>query len=308
MAFYVADAHCDYLYGAVQSGFELDEPKRDQVITLDNLKTGHVALQFFAAWTDTTLRVSPLHQCIAMIDAYHRMLGAHPELVPFTKDFKPASGKIATVLTVEGGEAIDGSLAVLRVLHGLGVRAMTLTWNENNELAGAATVRNNRGLTTLGRRVIDEMCRLNMAIDVSHASDHAIDDVLKHATRPIFASHSNARAVYDSPRALMDDHIRAIAAQGGVIGVNFYHQQLCEGGSARIEDIVQHILHIVSIAGVDACAIGSDFDGMTQYPRDLKNSSAFPRLARALQMAGLSDDDIRKIFYDNLRNYIAQFV
>lgn len=308
MAFYVADAHCDYLYGAVQSGFRLAEPKRDQVIRLDDMLSGHVALQFFAAWTDTALRVSPLHQCIAMIDAYRRMLDNHPQLTPFTADFEPAPGRIATVLSVEGGEAVDGSLAVLRVLHRLGVRAMTLTWNENNELAGAAMARNNRGLTALGREIIEEMCRIGIAIDVSHASDRAIDDILARASRPIFASHSNARGVHSTPRALSDDQIRAIAAQGGVIGVNFYHQQLCGGGSARIEDIVRHIRHIVHIGGVQCCAIGSDFDGMTQYPQDLKTSRDFPRLARALQTSGFSDEDIQKIFYDNLRNYIVQFV
>lgn len=308
MPFYVADAHCDFLYGAVQSGFDIAAPKREQVMRLEDMYAGHVALQFFAAWPDATLRVSSLHQCLAMIDAYERMLDKNPSLIPFTRDFDPACGKIATVLSVEGGEAVDGSLAVLRTLYRLGVRAMTLTWNENNELSGAAMARGNRGLTPLGRDIVDEMCRLGIAVDVSHASDRAIDDILVRATRPVFASHSNARGVYNAPRGLTDDHIRAIGAQGGVVGVNFYHEQLCGGGSARIDDIVKHIRHIVTVGGVDCCAIGSDFDGMTKYPRDLRTSRDFPRLARALQMAGFSDDQIRKIFYENLRDYVVQFV
>lgn len=308
MAFYVADAHCDYLYGAVQFGFQLDQPKRDQVVRLDDLQTGHVALQFFAAWTDTTLRVPPLHQCLAMIDAYERMLAKNTELMPLTAAFRPECGKIATVLTVEGAEAIDGSQAMLRTLHRLGVRAMTLTWNENNELAGAAMAHSNRGLSSLGKEIIDEMCLLGIAIDVSHASDCSIEDILIRAKRPIFASHSNARAVHSSPRALADEQIRAISQQNGVIGVNFYHQQLCSGGSARIDDVVRHIAHIADVGGVNCCAIGSDFDGMTQYPRDLRSSADFPRLARALQTAGFSDSDIQKIFYENLRDYIVQFV
>jgi membrane dipeptidase len=127
--FPVSDGHCDFLYGAVQSGYDLKNPKRDQSTKLDDLLSGGVALQFFACWIDTTLQTPPLHQCIALIDAYERMMAEYPQLTKLTRDYTPESGKIATLLTVEGGEAVDGSAAVLRVLHRLGVRAMTLTWN-----------------------------------------------------------------------------------------------------------------------------------------------------------------------------------
>jgi len=306
--FPTADAHCDFLYSAVQYGKHIMVPSRNQTICHPYMKEGNVALQFFAAWTDTSLRMPCLQQCVTMIDAYHRILEDHSDLfVPFTKDFVPGQGKIATVLTIEGGEAIEGSLAVLRQLYRCGVRAMTLTWNETNELAGAA-VRKNRGLTELGRDVIEEMCRIGMAIDVSHASDAAIDDILNLATRPIFASHSNARAVYDTKRALCDEHIRQIAKQGGVVGINFYGKQLAKTPAVCIADIVRHIEHVVKIGGIDCCAIGSDFDGMTEYPVDLKNSSDFPALWKALLQTGFSEKDVRKIAYENLANYIVQFV
>ncbi|MEG1524381.1 MAG: dipeptidase [Clostridia bacterium] len=308
MIFPVADAHCDFLYNAVQTGYDLVRPKRDQVIRLNDLQAGHVALQFFACWIDTTLRTPPLHQCIAMIDAYNRMLEQNAELISFTRDFSPNCGKIGTVLTVEGGEAMEGSLAVLRTLYRLGVRAMTLTWNEANELSGAAMARNNKGLTAVGREMIDEMTRLGIAIDVSHLSDKGIDDILAQTSQPIFASHSNARSVYACPRALQDTHIRAIAQRGGVVGINFYYQQLGPNSKANISDIVRHICHVVQTGGIDCCAIGSDFDGMQQYPRDLRSSRDFPALMRALALAGFSDDAIYKIAYLNLANYIAQFV
>jgi len=306
--FPVADGHCDFLYGAVQSGYELKQPKREQTIQMDGLLRGGVALQFFACWIDTALRIPPLHQCVAMIDAYQRMLDQNPELVPFSKSFSPENGKIATLLTIEGGEAIDGSLAVLRVLYRLGVRAMTLTWNENNELSGAAMGRGNKGLTAIGRDVIDEMCSIGMAIDVSHLSDHAIEQVLARTTRPVFASHSNARSVLDHPRSLPDDLIREIAAQSGTIGVNFYYQQLTKSTEACIEDIANHICHIVHIGGIDCCAIGSDFDGMQQYPRDLRTSRDFPALFSALARHGFTQDEIYRIAYQNLRDYIVHFV
>lgn len=306
--FPVADGHCDYLYGAVQSGYDLKKPKREQAIRLEDLMTGGVALQFFACWIDTTLSSPPLHQCLAMIDAYERMMAAHSELVPFTRDYVPESGKIATLLTVEGGEAVDGSMAILRVLYRLGVRAMTLTWNENNELAGAAMGRGNKGLSAIGRDIIDEMCALGMAIDVSHLSDKGIEQVLARATRPIFASHSNARGVHDHPRSLSDELIREIAKQGGTVGVNFYYQQLTKDPMASIEDIVRHICHVVEIGGINCCAIGSDLDGMQQYPRDLKTSRDFPALFEALLKRGFSEADLYRIAYQNLRDYIVQFV
>jgi len=306
--FPVADGHCDYLYGAVQSGYDLKNPKREQAVRLDDLLRGGVALQFFACWIDTALQSPPLHQCIAMIDAYQRMLEAHGELVPLTRDFRPESGKIATVLSVEGGEAADGSLAVLRVLHRLGVRAMTLTWNENNELAGAAMGRGNKGLSAVGRDIIDEMCALGIAIDVSHLSDRAIEQVLARATRPVFASHSNAKSVHDHPRSLSDGLIREIARQGGTVGINFYYQQLTRSGEACIDDIARHICRVAEIGGVGCCAIGSDLDGMQQYPRDFKSSRDFPALFDALLKRGFSEAEVYRIAYQNLRDYIVQFV
>ena len=280
--FPVADGHCDYLYGAVQSGYDLKKPKRDQAIRLDDLLAGGVAMQFFACWIDTALSAPALHQCLATIDAYDRLLESHKELVPLTRDFTPESGKIATVLAVEGGEAVDGSMAILRVLYRLGVRAMTLTWNENNELAGAAMGRGNKGLSAIGRDIIDEMCALGMAIDVSHLSDKGIEQVLARATRPVFASHSNARDVLNHPRSLSDALIREIANLGGTIGINFYYQQLTKNSEACIDDIVRHICHVVEIGSVSCCAIGSDLDGMQQYPKDLKTSRDFPALFEAL--------------------------
>ncbi len=306
--YYVADGHCDFLFGAVQYGYEIGTHTGGQAMTLPRMQEGNVALQLFAAWIDTSFRTPPLQQCISMIDAYNRMLEQNERLIPFTSSFQPGKGKIATLLTVEGGEATEGSLAVLRVLYDLGVRAMMLTWNENNELAGAALAKGNKGLTSLGLEMIDEMNRIGMAIDVSHLSDRGIDDVLGRSRQPVFASHSNARDVFSSPRSLTDAQIRAIAAQGGVIGVNFYHKQLTPKRLASIEDIVAHIVHIAKVGGVDCCAIGSDFDGMQVYPTDLRDSRDFPALFAALEQAGFSHTEVEKIAYGNLTSYLGQFV
>ncbi|MDL2217680.1 dipeptidase [Christensenellaceae bacterium OttesenSCG-928-M15] len=304
----VADAHCDFLYGMYELRFDIADPEKGQTIYLPYMKQGGVKLQFFAAWIDRSLKTPYLQQCLSMIDCYERMLEAHPDAFEkLTKAYSPTGDKIATVLTVEGGEAIEGSLAALRTLKRLGVSAMTLTWNHHNELAYAAMKRGAKGLTSLGKEAVAEMNRIGIALDVSHLSDGGIDDALLISKAPIFASHSNARAVYDTPRALCDDHIRAIKKQGGVIGVNFFHKQLCDG-DASIRDIVRHMMHVIKIGGIECCCIGSDFDGMTQYPRDLQNCSYLQDLLGALRAEGLGEEDLYKIAYGNLYDYIVQFI
>ena len=135
------------------------------------------AMQLFAAWMDPDEDVTFLQQCMSLIDAYKRMLAANSMLTPLTKDFEPGQGKIAAVLTIEGGEAIEERLENLRLFHELGVKAMTLTWNDQNELASPAMARRDKGLSRLGRSVVREMERINMAVDVAHLSDASIDGV-----------------------------------------------------------------------------------------------------------------------------------
>ncbi len=308
MHFYVADAHCDYLFGAMDYGWTIDTQKRNQTITLENLRKGSVALQFLAAWADTKLRVPPLEQVLIMVDRFHSMLETHPEFVPLSKDFDPASGKIATVLAVEGAECLGTSPSILKDLYRLGVRAMTFTWNSDNELAGAAQGRKRRGLSAAGREILSEMNRLGIAFDVSHLSDDGIEDALALSKQPIFASHSNCRALQNAPRCLPDEYVQAITKKGGVVGINFYGPQLCESGHATIRDIVRHIAHAASIAGVDHVCIGSDFDGMQQYPKDLKDPSDLPALMNALLAEGFTPTEVERIAYRNLHDYIVQFV
>jgi membrane dipeptidase len=143
---------------------------------------------------------------------------------------------------------------------------------------------------------------------VSHLSDDGIEDALVYSTQPIFASHSNARRLMNAPRCLRDEHIKAIAEKGGVVGVNFYGPQLCESGHAEIKDIVRHIAHIASIAGVEHVCIGSDFDGMQRYPKDLRNPSDLPALLDALLREGFTEADVQRIAYRNLHDYIVRFV
>ncbi len=304
----VADAHCDFLYHNIYSGYEINAPCGKQAVSLPQLKAGGAALVTFAAWIDPDADVAASEQCRRLLVAYDSMMAATPDFVRFDKNFTPESGKIATVLTIEGGEAIDGSLYKLHEYYVRGVRAMTLTWNASNELASPAMSRLNRGLTRLGIKVVKHMEEIGMAIDLAHLSDAGIKDVLKLTDAPVVSSHTNARAVCKHKRSLSDELIKEIAKRGGVVCVNYYPAQLCSFGVASIADIVKHIMHMVKVGGVEAVALGSDFDGMTSYPRDIKNWADVPKLLEALHCAGLCDEEIDMIAYNNLSRFWKRFV
>ncbi|MBO6061741.1 MAG: membrane dipeptidase [Clostridia bacterium] len=300
---YFSDGHCDFLYGVVNSGYDILRPAQRQSVSLDRLVKGGVKLQLFAAWMDIDLKRSFLSQFMSMADAFDSMLERCPQLVRLTPDFDPDGDKIAAALTIEGGEAVEGQADILRCVRRMGVCAMSLTWNNRNELASPALKKGGRGLTFLGKEIIREMARLNMAVDVSHLNDAGIDDVLAEDVK-VFAPHSNSRAVYPSPRSLCDEHIREIAAKGGTVGVNFYHKQLSDAKVPTVRDVARHAMHILEVGGPACCAIGSDFDGMERYPDGLGDPSCLPRLANELAAMGLDPDTLAMVCGGNLMRFI----
>lgn len=297
-----ADGHCDFLYGMVNDGYDIASPRGRQSVAYERMKRGGVKLQFFAAWIDVKHRRGFLSQFMSMADAFERMVESTPGLVKLTPDFDPMGEDIAALLTIEGGEAVEGQPDILRCVHRMGARAMTLTWNTKNELGNPALKKDKKGLTFLGREIVREMGRIGMAVDVSHLNDAGIDDVLSENVK-VFASHSNARAVFDSPRALEDEHIREIARRGGTVGVNFYHKQLSPNPRATVHDIALHALHILEVGGENCLAIGSDFDGMGEYPMGLEDPSGLPRLAEEMERVGVKGAALEAACWGNLMRF-----
>ena len=307
MQYPFADGHCDFLSGVCARNYDIAHPVPGQQIALPYLQEGNVRLQFFAMWPFPHAPKSAREQCLEMLSAYEAMLAAHPAFSSLTPDFDPTGDKIAAVLTIEGGEAIEQNLGLLHDFFQKGVRALTLTWNYPNAIAHPGTEPDSPGLTAFGREVVREMNALGMAIDVSHLNNAGIDDLLRLSTQPIFASHSNARALCPHSRCLSDAHIRAIADMGGVVGVNFFDKHLVQEGRASSRDILAHLRHVIEVGGVHAACIGTDFDGMQNTPTDLPNSSGMQRIAEGLSKIGLSPAEIRRVTYENLRDYILQF-
>ncbi|MBA7681825.1 hypothetical protein ES703_90166 [subsurface metagenome] len=220
------------------------------------------------------------------------------------------AGKIAAILSIEGGEALEGDLGVLRVLYKLGVRLLTLTWNQRNQIAdGIGESRTGSGLTEFGLKVIDEMNRLGMLIDVSHLSETGFWDVVKRSKTPIVASHSNCYALCPHLRNLKDEQIKALADKGGVIGITFVPNFLTqEKRKTTVEDVVKHIDYLVEKVGVDYVGLGSDFDGTGGLPLGLEGVDKIPNITGELLDRGYKEKDIKKILGENFLRVFKEVV
>ena len=248
-------------------------------------------------------------------------------------------GKIASLIGVEGGHSIDNSLGVLRMLYALGVRYMTLTHSETLDWADSATDEpRHHGLTEFGEQVVREMNRLGMLVDISHVSAETMRHALRVSRAPVIASHSSADAVAEHPRNVPDDVLRLLAKNDGVVMVNFYSGFIVPEGARLTRDmferardlqkkypderefraaleqwrkdnpiptgsvhtVVDHIEHIIKVAGVDRVGLGSDFDGINSVPKQLEDVSCYPYLTQELLNRGHKKDDILKILGGNL--------
>lgn len=307
MRYPFADGHCDYLLSAVYRGYQFADPLPEQHIALPYMQQGNAKLQLFAMWSNLRLEDTPYTQCINMAKAYHDMLKTYDVLQPFGPDFDPESDKIATVLTMEGAEPIGTDLDKLHEFYDLGVRALTLTWNFPNAVGFPGVQPDSPGLTDFGKAAVRELNKLGVAIDVAHLNNAGIDDLLEISTQPIFASHSNARALCDHTRNLYDHHIRAIADMGGVIGVNFCKDFLTTNAQATLDDVVDQLRYLVDVGGIHVACLGSDYDGIFGCPEGLPNPSGFPRIAERLAEAGFTPKEIRQLTYENLSNYMLRF-
>jgi membrane dipeptidase len=225
----VIDTHADTPQRILDETWDFSSALGQGHLNLATARAGNLAAEFFAIWPEPTAWQGRFAQrALDLIDAVLDQVRRHPaDLALCTSPNEilaaRAAGRFAILMGLEGGHAIENSLDLLRRYHALGVRYMTLTWANSNDWAGSSGDEGNRrGLTDFGREVIAEMNRLGMIIDISHASDRTLADVLAVTRAPILATHSCARALCNSPRNLTDEQLRAIAANGGAVMVNFY--------------------------------------------------------------------------------------
>src|SRR5713226_7889133 len=325
------------------------------------MKAGGLGAEFFAVYVGKDfVNKKPsegggaARRALDVIDVVHEQIRRHPEsleMAATAADIRriAKSGKIAALMGIEGGHAIEDSLRALRMFYTLGVRYMTLTHTNTNDWADSEAdindlkVKHHNGLTDFGREVVREMNRIGMMVDISHVSDKTFYDAVETSKAPVIASHSSARALAHHPRNMTDDMLQTLSKNGGVAMVNFYPAFLSdavwEASKARDERlkdaiaaikakdpnegelykeevkklmdanplpkvpytaIVDHIDHMVKVAGIDHVGIGSDFDGISgNAPVGMEDVSKLPAIRSELARRGYSETDTRKIMGEN---------
>ena len=309
------------------------------------LVAGGVGGQFWSVFVPARIAEdAAVTAVLEQIDLVHRMVRRYPSrfqlaLTADDVDEAFAAGKIASLLGAEGGHCIAGSLGVLRSLHALGVRYLTLTHNSNVGWADSATDDpDTGGLSDFGREVVAEMQRLGMLVDLSHVAPSTMHAALDVARAPVIFSHSSARALCDNPRNVPDDVLTRLAANGGVCMVTFvahFVSQECtdwldglrteavrrgldprdlsalfsvkdewEAGhplpSATLAQVADHIEHVRSVAGIEHVGIGGDFDGTPDLPVGLHDVSRYPALFTELRRRGWSEPDLKALAGANI--------
>ncbi|HEU5285843.1 MAG TPA: dipeptidase, partial [Sphingomicrobium sp.] len=329
-------------------GLESGAAARDKPLMTDmaRLRSGRVGGQFWSVYvTGTITGDAALRAVIEQVDVARRLIDAYPEHLELASSADDIvrihrSGRIASLLGMEGGRGIAGSMPALRQLHNLGVRYMTLTHNQTTEWADSATDEpKHGGVSPFGAQVIAEMNRVGMLIDLSHVSPEAMKDSLQMTRAPVIFSHSNAYALNPHPRNVPDEVLRLLPANGGVVMVNFFPlflspevrewalrrtaeearlKSLLPFSAAAVEAAVKqweaanprppvpvglvadHIEHIARVAGHAHVGIGGDLDGVPYTVVGLESVAGYPLLFAELIRRGWSDSNLARLAGGNV--------
>ena len=325
---------------------DISQPQPRMQTDIPRLRAGGVGAQFWSVYVpaETAKKGTALNDTLEQIALVKAMIERYPDVFEAARSAADVeriakSGKIASLIGVEGGHSIEDSIENLRRLHALGAGYMTLTHSDTLTWADAATDKaQHQGLTAFGEEIVREMNRLGMLVDLSHVSDETMKDALRISKAPIIYSHSSARAIAGHPRNVPDDVLRLVKENGGVVMVNFFpgfivprsaqimaqmfdrsrelrakfpneadyqrEQRRWEAANpypnGSIHDVVDHIEHLAKIAGIDCVGIGSDFDGITRTPAQLEDVSTYPLITQELLNRGYKPADIHKIMSGNI--------
>ena len=348
--FPLIDGHNDLPWAIRESFGELDAVDLTQRVAkthtdIPRLAAGGVGGQFWSVYVPGRLAGdAAVTAVLEQIDLVHRMVRRYPSRLQLALtadgvDRAFAAGRIASLLGAEGGHCISNSLGVLRSLHALGVRYMTLTHNKNVGWADSATdVPDTGGLSDFGREVVTEMQRLGMLVDLSHVAPSTMHAALDLARAPVIFSHSSALALCGNPRNVPDEVLRQLAVNGGVCMVTFvpffvspechdwYQEARAEVArrghdpddlsavfgmlperekahpmpTATLAQVADHVEHVRAVAGIGHVGIGGDFDGTAEVPVGLHDVSCYPALFSELQRRGWSEPDLKALACGNI--------
>lgn len=309
----ILDMHCDTIYrlyfensteGTLKNNsFQVDLEKLEKIGAL-----GQFFSLFFDAQDPKEVKPgeTPWEVFTNMHKLYREEVTKYPHLIREVLSYRDIvankeAGVLSSILTLEGGEAVMGDMDNLRKIHDMGVKLITLTWNNENALAYPNKYENFRelGLKSKGIEAVKLMNELGIIVDVSHLSDGGFWDVVKHSNKPFIASHSNARKVWDHPRNLTDEMIKAMADRGGVTGLNFCSTFLDGSNLCKTKDLVKHALYLMDKGGEDFLALGTDFDGI-ENALEIRDIGEMEKLDSALKNGGFTSSQLEKIYNKNI--------
>lgn len=299
----VFDLHCDTLYQNYKKGVDIAKNKGH--VDIKRMHKGKYLAQVFAIWVPPGKGWKAVEKMAGTFWKWKTKYNKDIALTTTGSQIVKAKmkGQIAGILGIEGLAPLDGDLGKVQKLYDFGIRVLGLTWFDSNDFAGTSNSKDklgSYGLTEKGKQLVRMANEKGMVIDVSHASDQTVLDVAMVSEDPFIASHSCARGIKDIERNLSDELLRLIAKKGGVIGVSFHRGHVSDKPRSQIKmkDVVDQIVYISKVAGMDAVALGSDFDGANP-PKDIDSADEMQDLAAMLQKRGFTGQEVRKIMYLN---------
>lgn len=279
---------------------------------IPKIKEGRLAAQFWAAYVpcDTQYK-DAVRQTLEQIDIVHEMCNKYPDDFMFAassddiqKAFK--QNKTASLIGVEGGHSLDSSLGTLRTMYQLGVRYLTLThscntpWADNWRVDTGDDPKEHNGLSAFGQKLILEMNRIGMLIDLAHVSVDVMNKVLDISEAPVIFSHSSAYTVCPHRRNVPDDVLKRVKEKAGIVMVNFYNDYVTCSQKANLSDVADHFDYIKKVAGSSIIGFGGDYDGVTRVPEGLEDVSKYPDLVEELLRRGWNDTEVKEALGENL--------
>jgi membrane dipeptidase len=274
-------------------------------VDLPRLREGGVAGQFFSFWTMPYPERGCAASVFRQLDALDRAAARHPEQIAWALSgaevrAAKAAGRVAALGGIEGGQALEGKVELVEAFAERGVRYLGLLHFSANALGRPAKGRGqdpDRGLTPFGVEVVREAERVGMIVDLAHINRRGFFDALAAGTRPAMVSHTGVIGAHEHWRNIDDEQVRAVADRGGCVGIIFARRYL---GGASLDAVVDHILHVIDVAGDDVPALGSDFDGFVVPPQGLEDVAALPNLTVRLAARGVPPRVIEKILGGNV--------
>lgn len=309
----IFDAHCDTLT-TLHGDDDIKNAARHFNLEQADEYAGYT--QIMALWTDIGAAKTQENidtKVNKYVKVFNEIATDNPSygIIKTKKDLLDQNFSHKLMLAIEGGEAVGTELSGVEKLFNMGVRAIALTWNTPYMISDtncrAMPGLGRGGLTDFGIKVVKEMDRLGMVIDVSHISEKGFYDVAETTVNPFIASHSNAKALSGHSRNLTDDQFRVLMKKGGVTGMNMYNSFLTENGKrATIDTVVAHIEHFAALGGIDNIGMGTDFDGIDVAPEGINGARDLYKLFDRLVSLNYTQEQIDKISYKNMERVFME--